>query len=103
MKFPHDESICNIACDKCSKTFTRKDNLWKHRERIHGLFCVNIDAINKKETIMCEICKKKFKTPDLLVSHITMRTCSSELSDEGKFMGNICKKKLCIQICSEKA
>ena len=69
----------SITCDKCSKTFTRRDNYWKHRERIHRLQNVNIEAIMEKEDNKCNMCKKEFENKDLLIAHISLRACFSEL------------------------
>ena len=70
----------SITFDKCSsKTFTRKDNYWKHRERFHRLQNIDIEAIMEKEDNDCNICKKEFENKDLLIAHISLRACFSEL------------------------
>ena len=33
----HKYVKADISCDVCGKTFTRKDNLWRHREKVHKL------------------------------------------------------------------
>ncbi|XP_056632942.1 PR domain zinc finger protein 15-like isoform X1 [Diorhabda sublineata] len=60
---------CSYKCDICDRIFMRSDNLKVHKESVH--FAAG------KET--CEICKKSFKTKNLLKKHIKLHDSTAEV------------------------
>jgi len=55
-----------IKCSNCSKTFSRQDNLRRHQTTC----CDQNNNTVEKEQIVCEICRKKYKTMASLKFHI---------------------------------
>ena len=88
----HKELKESITCDQCSKTVTRRDNYWKHRERIHRLQNVNIEAIMEKEDNKCNMCKKEFENKDLFITCMSLRACFSEFDTQERFKCQLCDK-----------
>ena len=76
----------------CGKTFTRKDNLWRHREKVHKLLNMNIDALMEKKEIKCNMCNREFDNTDILVAHMSLKACFAELTVEEKFKCDSCDK-----------
>ena len=40
----HEDQIKGFFCDDCKSKFTRKDNLYKQKARIHGEYNINFNA-----------------------------------------------------------
>ena len=86
----HKESEVSIACEECGKTFTRRDNFWKHRERVHNLVNINVDEIMQKKDKKCNMCNKKFTSQSMLLAHVSLKACSMQLDAQEKFKCNFC-------------
>ena len=76
----HEKKVVQFSCDQCEKIFSRKDNLFQHRERIHGLYKVNLDAIvDSGAGFECEMCKENFgKDSESFKTHIIKKVCVEE-------------------------
>lgn len=103
---PKSELICNFPCDLCSKKFTRKNDLQKHRKQIHKdapeildkrkiLLERNSQLLQKckihtedgKECFKCEICKKIFNIRFNFIRHQTIHNdCDENFKDK-----NVCE------------
>ena len=86
----HEIEEDSFSCDECNKTFSRKDNLTKHRRKIHSVYNINFDAAKTfcKDKIECKLCGTDFGTDfQMLYSHLASRTCQET---EGKKMDKTC-------------
>ena len=95
----HETKVVNYSCDQCDKIFSREDNLFQHRERIHGLFKISLDAIVDSGTgFKCEMCKAKFgKDREALETHIIKKVCIEkenkiEINKDGCYLCSKCDK-----------
>merc|ERR1719154_362222 len=95
----HDEEIETFTCDECTQLVTRKDNMFKHRERKHRLFKISFDAIKSSSSeYKCNMCDAKFGTDrKAFESHITTKVCMMKgkkisLDKEGRFQCDLCDK-----------
>ena len=70
----HTEYPPDFPCDICGKKYTRKDNLFRHRERVHSLFNINFDAIkpdSEQLSFQCKMCRADFgASKEALENHI---------------------------------
>ena len=88
----HKDVKVDISCDLCGKIFTRKDNLWRHREMVLKLLNMNIDALMEKNERKCNMCNREFDNMDILVSNMSLKACSAKLTVEEKFQCGLCDK-----------
>ena len=97
----HEENPLDFPCDICGKKFTRKDNLFRHRERLHKLFNINFDAMqpdSKQLSFQCKMCSADFgASKDAFESHIVMEVCkkrekSVTVNIEGRIECDLCDK-----------
>ena len=96
----HEEKLKGFFCDDCNAKFTRKDNLYKHRERVHGRYNINFDAA--KETFtdsggICKLCEIDFDSDfDKFAAHLARRSCKEKkefkVNSEERFQCEICEK-----------
>ena len=88
----HSKSSACHVCKLCKKAFTRKDNLWRHEEKIHRLLNMNIDALMEKSGNDCKMCGKKLPNKKMLLAHVSRKACSFELTTQGEFKCTLCSK-----------
>ena len=101
--FKHSQVTEKIKCDDCNQSFSKKFNLYQHRERVHGLW--NINFVMAKEqlkledgTYQCKICEKTFsqKESDKLDAHLSSKCCqngnASLINDECRFQCTQCDR-----------
>ena len=97
----HAENPQNFPCDICEKKFTRKDSLFRHRERVHKLFKINFDAIrpdSQQSSFQCKMCSADFgASKEALKNHIAGEVCrkrddSFQLNSEGRIECDLCEK-----------
>ena len=96
----HDNEQKVFSCKNCDKTFTRKDSMFKHRERVHKLFNYNFDAITTDSSgnFACTMCKAGFqKNIEAFKTHLSTKVCMREddnlaVDEEGKFKCYHCDK-----------
>ena len=97
----HEENPVVFLCDICGQNFTRKDNPFKHRERIHQLFKINFDAIDacsQQTSLLCKMCGAQFKDDlDAFKTHIAAEVCKKrenliEVNARGKIDCDLCDK-----------
>ena len=53
-------SIGDIMCDRCEKTFKRRENLERHMKSVHA----------EKKLFSCDLCTETFSRKDVLVRHV---------------------------------
>ena len=94
----HESEVESFNCNQCDETFSREDNLFKHRERKHFLHKISFDAIvNTDSDFQCKMCDSNFgRDRDALVTHITKKVCMKEepvdIDDDGRFQCAQCPK-----------
>ena len=95
----HEPNVDKFSCDRCDKIFSRKDNLFQHRERIHGLYKVNFDAIvDSGAGFKCEMCEENFgKDSEAFKTHIIKKACVEkgrgfEVNEDGCYQCKECEK-----------
>lgn len=96
----HETNSETFICSDCSKKFTRKDNLFKHRERIHKLYNIHLPAARAKfkESSLCDICCVDFGSDcKRFESHLISRSCNKKqeevhLNSQDRFQCNFCEK-----------
>ena len=97
----HEENPTVFQCSICGNSFTRKDNLYRHRERVHNLVYINIDAIQpdaQQSSFQCKMCRADFGTSkDDLVNHIVGQVCKKRdhlftVNTEGRLECDLCDK-----------
>ena len=96
----HEAELDGFVCDICNSKFTREDNLYKHRGRIHGLFNINFDAtkVCSKEKIVCKMCNFDFgEDCQRFENHLARRSClkkerTVEVNEEDKFECTFCER-----------
>jgi hypothetical protein len=97
----HGENPLGFRCNICENKFTRKDNLYRHRERVHNLVYINIDAIQpdaQQSSFQCKMCRADFgDSKYAMVNHIVGQVCkkrddSITVNDEGRLECDLCDK-----------
>lgn len=74
-----------FKCDKCHRTFNRKQDLNRHLNRI--VDCVNGSKTNKKNiSYVCKFCKKKFSRKDNMERHV--KSCKQKIINTTINKGN---------------
>ena len=59
----------HVACEKCDKTFDRKDLLYRHTEEVYSTFNINLPAAIKKLKVNEK--EWKCKMSDRKLPHLT--------------------------------
>ena len=80
--------------------FTRKDNLYKHKARIHGEYNINFNAAEetfKDSGGVCKLCEIDFGSDfDKFKAHLFRRSCKDkkecEVNDLERYQCEICDK-----------
>ena len=97
----HAENPLDCPCNFCGKKFTRKDNLFRHRERLHNLFNINFDAMrpdSQQLSFQCKMCRADFgASKDALENHIVWEVCKKrdnpfKVNSEGRIECDLCDK-----------
>jgi len=97
----HTENPPDFPCDVCGKKYTRKDNLFRHRERVHRMFNINFDAImpdSEQLSFQCKMCRADFGANKVaLEGHIISEVCKKrdslfEVNAEGRIQCDLCDK-----------
>ena len=74
-----DLTYFQCSADKCEFKILRKDNLKRHKHKVHRLFKTNIDTLRdsgSNSEYICKMCKKNFKSDvDLYETHILSKVC----------------------------
>ena len=98
MKQHEEGDTESFDCDQCDKKYNRKDNLSRHKQRIHHIFTIDFDAAVEecKDTLVCKICSSDFGSDrEKYCAHIASKVCHDnrfELDDQEKFKCDICDK-----------
>ena len=77
----HKDAPETFPCDTCSKSFKRKDILFKHCERVHNLYNVNMDALRKsfQTNAICPMCGKDFREDhNMFETHLVDKVCMNK-------------------------
>lgn len=96
----HEDTPESFPCGDCSKSFTRKDNMFKHRERVHNLTNVNVDAARErfKKDPVCPMCGEDFgEDHNLFEAHLIEKVCMNkkknvDINKNLKFQCELCDK-----------
>ena len=93
----HEIEVETFPCDQCDGTFSREDNLYKHRERKHALYKVSVDAIaSSKSGFECKMCNLNFGTDrEALETHVIKKACMDNdhsLDENGCYQCAECDK-----------
>ena len=95
----HGSSSEGILCDMCDLKFTRRDNLYVHKRKVHNAYHMNLDAIrNSNETsLSCEMCSEHFDKPEQFEAHIAMKICQDkqncfDINDKEKYQCHLCER-----------
>ena len=98
-KYNHGSSSEGISCDMCDLIFTRTDNLYVHKRKIHNAYHMNLDAIriSNETSISCEMCSKHFDKPEQFEAHIAMKICQDkqncfDINDKEKYQCHLCER-----------
>jgi hypothetical protein len=92
-----DLKYFQCSADKCEFKTLRKDNLWRHRRKVHILFNTNIDTLRdsgSNSEYICKMCKENFESDvDLYQTHILSKVCRNvmdNINTEGRFQCDLC-------------
>ena len=97
----HEENPPEFQCDICGEKFTREDNLFKHRERLHELFKINFDAIDacsQQTSLHCKMCGAQFQADiDAFRTRIANEVCKKKedfivVNNRGRIECDLCEK-----------
>ena len=96
----HDEELQGFSCDQCNQFFGRKDNLYKHMARVHGILNKNFDAMipTAGDKFVCQMCKADFESDkEKFKVHIMSKVCqvidsSIKINDDKKYQCELCDK-----------
>jgi len=96
----HKDEADGFDCDICKKKFTRNDNLYKHRERVHHIWNVNLDAVRKefKDKLICPMCSADFGTNlNKFETHLVSKACKDkekivEIDENHRFKCDLCDR-----------
>lgn len=96
----HKDAPDSFDCDLCNKKFTRNDSLFKHRERVHHLWNVNLEAVRKKfkNKLICPMCSDDFGTDNNKFElHLVSKACKDkdkivEIDENDKFKCDLCDR-----------
>ena len=87
------------SAEKCEFKTLRKDNLWRHRRKIHNFYKTNIDVLRdsgSNSQYICKMCKENFESNvDLYQTHILSKACRivmDNINTEGRFQCDICPR-----------
>ena len=94
------------VCERCPATFSRKDNLIKHKERVHSLANINVGLIRGSGVteFICQMCGRNFGSDNSnLEAHLLLKPCRQankqenvELDDKLRFPCDQCDKRMLI-------
>jgi hypothetical protein len=91
MEKHHDSEHQTFPCKRCDSKFDRQDVLYRHIEKVHSTFNLNLPAaikklkVNEKEW-KCKMCEQTFYSEFDIENHLIKRNCLK--SD--KIMKHIC-------------
>lgn len=95
----HKDDPETFPCKSCTKTFKRKDILYRHVSRVHCQYNVNSDALRKsfKKNSICHMCGKDFGNEQILFeTHVLEKVCMIKdkivgINKDMKFQCDICE------------
>ena len=94
----HEDCRNYFQCADCEFKTLRKDNLWRHRRKVHKLFHTNLDSlrddVKSSESLVCKMCGKEFNSnSDLFETHILSKACRNvfeDINDDGRYQCDLC-------------
>ena len=96
----HENNENYFQCADCEFKTLRKDNLWRHRGKVHKLFLTNFDAlrddVKSSDPLMCKMCGQEFDSnSDLFETHIISKACRNvfdNINDDGRYQCDLCTR-----------
>ena len=94
----------HFQCDMCDVKTNRKDNLDKHKRKVHKTFKTNFELLRnrgKDSNYTCKMCGEKFDNdPYLLETHIVRKACqkpTDPIGVDGKYHCDLCPRSYTIK------
>ena len=100
-----ENSTESFECEHCDKKYTRKDNLLKHEQRIHGFYKIDFERAASFSSInnmfKCPLCLAFFgEEKERFFAHIASKVChkdpnykhDTDITEDLRFKCQLCEK-----------
>ena len=100
-----ENSTESFECEHCDKKYTRKDNLLKHEQRIHGFYKIDFERAASFSSInnmfKCPLCLASFgEEKERFFAHIASKVChkdpnykhDTDITEDLRFKCQLCEK-----------